>query len=95
MNQEINMQAMHEQFNHAYAAIGDSVRSMTVANVDPAAMASALGAAYVRYMSALMVAGGRSKGEVLVAAKEGIDSMQEFVDEVFELAKSRLDEDAA
>lgn len=89
---ETEMKDAHEQFNHAYQAIGDAVRSMNEMRINPASMASALGAAYVRYIAALMALTGQPKEGVLNAAVDGIGSMGEFVDEVFDSAIKARDQ---
>lgn len=81
MPEEIQ-EAMIGHFEHAMNALGDTISSLHQAGMEPPAMASALAAAYARYVAALMAIGKHPASDVLDACKSGLDMMQGFVDEV-------------
>lgn len=89
-------QAMLNNFNHAMNALGDTIASLHEAGMEPPAMASALAAAYTRYVAALMCVNRKPVEEVLLACKDGIDTMQDFVNDIYKTtAEALAQKDAA
>lgn len=95
MPQEIQ-EMMVNQFHHALTAFGDTVVTLHDAGTEPPALASALAAAYARYVATLMAMNKMPVDQVMEACKSGIDTMQDFINEIHEqTTKVLAEKDAA
>lgn len=92
--QEDMMAAMNSSFDHAMRVLLDAQRTLTEdLNVAPPALASALAASYVTYVSALVAASGLPKEEVMKSCKAAIDTMDQFIDVAYDRMVKQIDEE--
>jgi hypothetical protein len=78
-DEQRRMTEMHNGFDHAMPILLDAQRSINNAGVPAPALASALCASYVTYVSALVASHGLPKEQVAITCKQAIDTMDDFI----------------
>lgn len=72
-------EALDNGFDHAMRILLEAQRTVNDVGVPAAALASALCASYVTFVSAFVAAHGLPKDKVASTCKEAIDTMDEFI----------------
>jgi hypothetical protein len=77
--EQVEEASLNNQFDNAMRILLEAQRTVNIAGVEPAPLASALCASYVTFVAALCAASGLPKEQVTITCKEAIDTMGNFV----------------
>jgi hypothetical protein len=88
----VDRNALNNSFDHAMRTLLDAQREINNAGVPAPALASALCASYVTFVSAMVASIGLPKEEVLNTCKEALDTMDEFVNVAYDRMVKEIEE---